>query len=168
MLSRLGVTDQAPYPLCTPDEALQRFEWDKGIPAARVCYGGEWTFLLDVCAHGRLLQPSVLTRLSLGTEAVSVWHPLTGSTRIAHACDGALMASFDTWAVHLTDGQDVSRLNRALADAGFFPEDDEDYPDDWTDSAAALVVLEREFGLELSPQVAKGALPAVSLQHLQG
>ncbi|WP_159073706.1 hypothetical protein [Streptomyces sp. RTd22] len=40
--------------------------------------------------------------------------------------------------------------------------------DDWSSSAMALVALEREFGLALSLGVAKDALPAISLQHLQG
>ncbi|WP_432106584.1 hypothetical protein [Streptomyces sp. AA1529] len=111
--------------------------------------------------------PSVLTRPPEGTEAVSVWHPLAGSAHIAHARDGVLMAGIDTWHVYLTESQDVSHPNRALDDAGFF-RDDEDYEDDWTDSAAALMLLEREFGLKLSPQMANGALAAVSLQHLPG
>lgn len=165
VLSRLDVTDQAPYPLYTPDEAVQRFGWGHKHPAARICRAGGWTFLLDVDAHGLLLQASVLTRLSLGTEAVSVWHPIDGTTRIAHACDGQLMANYDDDHVHLTAGADPSRLNRALAEAGFFPEDDE-FDDDWAPSAMALVVLEQEFSLTLSSETAESPLPTVSLQHL--
>ncbi|MEU9796289.1 DUF6461 domain-containing protein [Streptomyces sparsogenes] len=168
VLSRLDVVDQAPYPLCTPDEALQRFGWGHETPAARVCRSGEWTFLLDVDAHGRLLQPSVLTRLSMGTEAVAAWYLMAGTTRIAHARDGRVMADFDAWAVHLMRGTDPSRLVRALTAVGFFREDDDDYEDDWASSSMALVALEREFGLALSPEVAKDALPTVNLQHLQG
>ncbi|MEU7467415.1 DUF6461 domain-containing protein [Streptomyces sp. NPDC044984] len=167
VLSRLDVTDQAPYPLCTPDEAFQRFGWGHETPAARVCRSGEWTFLLDVDAHGRLLQSSVLTRLSADAEAVSVWHLLAGTTRIAHARDGELLIELDAWAQHLTKGTDPSRVNRALDGVGFFREDDDDH-DDWAWSEMALVALEREFGLTLSPDVAGGALPTVGLQHLQG
>ncbi len=168
VLSRLNVTDQAPYPLCTPEEALQRFGPGEMTPAVRVCRSGEWVFLLDVDAHGELLQPSVLTGLSLGTEAVSVWYLMAGTTRIVHAQDGKVMADFDAWAVHLTSGADTSRIDRALTDVGFFREDEDDYEDDWSAPAMALVALEREFDLTLSPDVAKGALPAVSLQHLRG
>ncbi|MFH9859360.1 DUF6461 domain-containing protein [Streptomyces sp. NPDC017202] len=168
VLSRLGVADQAPYPLCTPEEALQCFGWDEQTPAVRVCRSGEWIFLLDVDAHGRLLQPSVLSGLSMGTEAVSVWYQMAGTTRIVHARDGEIMADFDAWAVHMTTGADTSRLCSALADVGFFPEDEDDFDDDWSPSVMALVALERAFGLTLSPGVAKGALPTVSLQHLRG
>lgn len=168
VLSRLGVTGQAPYPLCTPDEALRRFGWyGHETPAARVCRSGEWTFLLDVDAHGRLLQTPVLTRLSTGTEAVSVWKLLDSTTRIAHARSGELLAYYDAWHFQPPEGADPSFLNRALTDAGFFLEEDL-VPDDWAPSAAALDMLEREFGLALSPEVAKGPLPTVSLQHLRG
>lgn len=95
VLSRLGVADQAPYPLCTPEEALQCFGWDEQTPAVRVCRSGEWIFLLDVDAHGRSLEPSVLSGLSMGTEAVSVWYQMAGTTRIVHARDGKIMADFD-------------------------------------------------------------------------
>jgi hypothetical protein len=32
----------------------------------------------------------------------------------------------------------------------------------------ALLALEREFGLVLPPEIARGPLPTVNLQHLQG
>ncbi len=175
VLVRLGVTDQAPYPLCTSGEALRKFGWGEGTPAVRVC-GGEWTFLFDVTAHGKLSNDAVLSHLSAGGEAVSVWSILDGTTRVAHAREGELLADIDAWAVHLTTGADPSRVNRALTEAGFFRdwededgEDGEDGEDDWlVPSAAALIAMEREFGMAVSPVAANGTLPTVSLRHLLG
>ncbi|MFI5567538.1 DUF6461 domain-containing protein [Streptomyces sp. NPDC051740] len=168
VLSRPDVTDQAPYPLCTPDEALRRFGWNgHETPAARVCRSGEWTFLLDVDAHGRLLRSSVLTDLSRDTEAVSIWKLLDGTTRIAHARSGEFLAYYDAWHFEPPEGADPSFLNRALTDAGFFLEENWE-SDDWESTTAALLMLEREFGLALSPEVARSPLPTVSLLYLRG
>ncbi|MER8000307.1 DUF6461 domain-containing protein [Streptomyces sp. NPDC095613] len=167
VLARLSVTDQAPYPLYTPGVAVRRLGFGHENPAARICQAGQWTFLLDVDAHGLLLQTPVLTRLSVGTEAVSVWHVMDGTTRIAHAIDRQLMAHYDDDAVHLTTGADPSRVNHALAEAGFFPDDDE-FDDDWSPAAMALVAVEREFGLTLSSGTAESPLPTVSLNDLRG
>ncbi|MFK4272837.1 DUF6461 domain-containing protein [Streptomyces milbemycinicus] len=167
VLSRLSVTDQAPYPLCTPDEALQRFGSGAETPAARVCRSGEWTFLIDIDDHGVLLQSPVLTRLSMSTEAVSIWKLLDSTTRIAHAQSGELLAYYDAWHFQPAEGADPSFLNRALTDAGFFLEENWE-SDDWEPSVSALLMLEREFGLALSSEVAKSPLPTVSLLHLQG
>ncbi|MER6695056.1 DUF6461 domain-containing protein [Streptomyces minutiscleroticus] len=167
VLSRLSVTDQAPYPLCTPEEALQRFGWGFEQPAVRICRSEGWTLLLDVDDHGVLLQSPVLAHLSMGTEAVAVWKLLDGTTRIAHARSGELLAYYDAWHFQPPEGADPSFLDRALTDAGFFLDENWE-SDDWELPTAALGMLEREFGLTLSPEVARGPLPTVGLSHLRG
>ncbi|PJE95788.1 hypothetical protein CUT44_21260 [Streptomyces carminius] len=167
VLSRLGVTDRAPYPHYTPQEAIQRLGHGHENPAARVCHSGEWTFLLDVDDHGVLLRTPVLTRLSMGTEAVSIWKLLDSTTRIAHASNGELMAHYDDWMFEPAKGTDPSRLNRALAAIGFFREENEE-SDEWSAPEMALLALEREFGLVLPSEVSRGPLPTVGLRHLRG
>lgn len=167
VFSRLGVTGQAPYPQLTDEEAIQQFGHGFETPAVRVCSSGDWTIILDVEAHGRLLQTSVLTRLSAGTEAVSIWKLLDSTTQISHARDGKLLAHFNAWTFEPAEGIDASCLNRALADVGFFVEENWE-SDEWSVPGMALCALESEFGLALLPEVALGPLPTVSLQHLEG
>ncbi|MFF9691255.1 DUF6461 domain-containing protein [Streptomyces sp. NPDC014623] len=167
VVSRLDVAGQAPYPQFTDEEAIQHFGHGFETSAVRVCDSGEWTILLDVEAHGRLLQAPVLTRLSVGTEAVSVWKLLDSTTQISHAGDGQLLAHFNAWTFEPAEGIDASRLNRALSDVGFFLEENWE-SDEWSVPHSALLALEREFGLVLSPEIARGPLPTVSLQHVQG
>ncbi|NJQ16045.1 DUF6461 domain-containing protein [Streptomyces bohaiensis] len=165
VLDRLQVTAQAPYPLYTQHEAAQEYVWPAGAPAARVYSCDDWTFLFDVSAHGKLCEPTVVARLSAGGEAVSVWKALDGTTRVCHAQDGSLLADIDAWALHLTSGADPSRMNRALSETGFFRDWDTDEEDDWlVPSAAALLAVEREFEISISPEAVNGALPTVSLQ----
>ncbi|MGW4238451.1 DUF6461 domain-containing protein [Streptomyces sp. NPDC004749] len=166
VLARLSVTDQAPYPHYTPGEAVRRLGFGHENPAARICQAGQWTFLLDVDAHGLLLQTPVLTRLSVGTEAVSVWHVMDGTTRIGHARGGELLASYDAWRFEPPEGADPSFLNQALTDAGFFL--DENWESgEWEPSGAALLLLEREFGLTLPSGTVESPLPTVSLNDLR-
>ncbi len=166
VLARLSVTDQAPYPLYTTGEAVRRLGFGHENPAARICQAGQWTFLLDVDAHGLLLQTPVLTRLSVGTEAVSVWNVMDGTTRIGHARGGELLASYDAWHSEPPEGADPSFLNQALTDAGFFL--DENWESgEWEPAGAALLLLEREFGLTLSSGTAESPLPTVGLHHLR-
>ncbi|WP_139141065.1 DUF6461 domain-containing protein [Streptomyces qinglanensis] len=166
VLSRLGVADQAPYPQFTDEAAMGQFGHGFELPAVRVCASGGWTFLLDVEAHGRLLQSPVLTRLSRGAEAVSVWKLLSHTTQVSHARDGELLAEFDAWMFEPAEGADPVRLNHALSKVGFFVDEDSD-SDDCSDPEMALLALEREFGLALSPELARGPLPTVSLPHLK-
>jgi hypothetical protein len=167
VLSRLAVTDQVPYPRLTDEKAIQHFGHGFEVPAVRVCSSAGWTVLLDVEAHGRLLQTPVLTCLSAGTEAVSVWKLLDSTTQISHARDGELLAHFDAWTFEPAEGLDPSQLNRALTDVGFFLEENWE-SDEWSAPAMALLALEQEFDLVLPPEIAHGPLPTVSLQHLQG
>lgn len=167
VVSRLDVAGQAPYPQFTHKEAIQHFGHGFETSAVRVCGSGEWTILLDVEAHGRLLQTPVLTRLSVGTEAVSVWKLLDSTTQISHARDGELLAHFNAWTFEPAEGIDTSRLNHALSDVGFFLEENWE-SDEWSVPDSALLALEREFGLVLPPEIAHGPLPTVSLQHVQG
>ncbi|WP_139141064.1 DUF6461 domain-containing protein [Streptomyces qinglanensis] len=166
VLSRLGVADQAPYPQFTEEDAIEQFGHGFELPAVRVCASGGWTFLLDVDDHGRLLQTPVLTRLSRGTEAVSVWKLLSHTTEVSHARDGELLAEFSAWMFEPAEGADPVRLNRALTEVGFFV-DENWQSDDWFAPEMALLALEREFGLALSPELARGPLPTVSLPHLK-
>ncbi|MFG2276069.1 DUF6461 domain-containing protein [Streptomyces chartreusis] len=167
VLARLDVAGQAPHPAFTDEEAIQHFGHGFEAPAVRVCSSGGWTVLLDVEAHGRLLQTPVLTRLSVGTEAVSVWKLLDSTTQISHARDGELLAHFDAWTFEPAEGSAPSRLNGALTDVGFFLEENWE-SEEWSAPAMALLALEQEFGLVLPPEIAHGPLPTVSLQHLQG
>jgi hypothetical protein len=164
-LSRLGIVEQGPYPLYTPREALQHHGF--GAPAVRVCRGESWLFLLDVDPQGVTFQPPVLGRLSTGTEAVSAWHLLDGTTRIAHAYDGSLLATFDAWLFEPAEGADPARLNRALEESGFFLEENEE-SDEWSVPEMALLTIEREFGLVLQPGLANGPLPTVSIPGAAG
>ncbi|MFJ4153007.1 DUF6461 domain-containing protein [Streptomyces galbus] len=167
VLSRLQAASQAPYPAFTVEEAIRHFGHGFEAPAVRLCESRGWVYLLDVEAHGRLLQTPVLTRLSVGTEAVSVWKLLDSTTQIAHARGGELLARFDAWTFEPAEGDDPSRLNGALTEVGFFLEENWE-SEEWSAPAMSLLVLEQEFGLVLPPEIAHGPLPAVSLKHLQG
>ncbi|OMI37032.1 DUF6461 domain-containing protein [Streptomyces sparsogenes] len=159
-LSRLGVVEQGPYPLYTLREALQGHGF--GALAVRVCRSEGWLFLLDVDPQGITFQAPVLRRLSADTEAVSAWHLLDGTTRIAHARDGDVLATFDAWLFEPAGGTDPARLNRALEESGFFLEENEE-SDEWNIPEMALLAIEREFGLVLPPGLANEPLPTVSV-----
>ncbi|PJE95838.1 hypothetical protein CUT44_21555 [Streptomyces carminius] len=158
VLSRLGVTPQAPYPHCTVQEAVERFGPD--VPAVRVCRSGQWTFLLDVQPHGRVFDRDVLAPLSVGTEAVSAWHLLSSTTMAAHARDGEILAVYDDWTFEPPKGPFPERLNRALESVGFFTEAEES--DDWDALPMILAALEREFDLSLSADAVNGPWPRSS------
>jgi hypothetical protein len=145
-----------------------RVPWDHfGITCVRGLSPDEVLSRPGVDDHGVLLQTPVLTRLSVGTEAVSIRSLLDGTTRNAHARPGELLAYYDAWHFQPPAGADPSFLHRALTDAGFFLEEDRE-SDDWDPSTAGLHTLEREFGLTLSPEAARSPQPTVGLLHLRG
>jgi hypothetical protein len=161
VLSRLGMADAAKGPLCTPRGAVECFPPE--LPAVRVCRNGRWTFLIDVMPHGRTFD--VLSDLSKGTEVVAVWQLIAAGTKAAHARDGRLLGTFDSWHFGPAEGEDPSRLNGALAGVGFFAEgawESEDF-EGWVMVPAAL---EREFGLDLPAELVSGPLLTVRLPEL--
>ncbi|OKK12737.1 DUF6461 domain-containing protein [Streptomyces sp. CB02400] len=109
---------------------------------------------------GVVFRRPVLKRLSAGTEAVSVWKLLDGTTRVVHVRDGEALALFDSWRFEPASGPEPHRLNRVLERAGFFEEDEEEIDDEFSDPAAALEAVEREFGLGVDPQAVAGPLPS--------
>ncbi|MFE7440918.1 DUF6461 domain-containing protein [Streptomyces chartreusis] len=165
VLSRLDVADLDSHPQFTEEEAIQHFGHGFETPAVRVYSSEGWTILLDVEAHGSLLQAPVLTGLSVGAEALSVWKLLDATTQISHARDGELLAHFNAWTFEPAEGIDPSRLNRALTDVGLFLDKNWE-SGEWSVPGMALLAVEQEFGLVLPAEIVRGPLPTVSLQHL--
>ncbi|MEK8172989.1 DUF6461 domain-containing protein [Streptomyces sp. M19] len=118
-------------------------------------------------AHGRTFEPEVLSRLSAGTEVIVAWHLLDGTTHVAHARDGAVLATFNAWTFEPPEGSDPRRLHQALAAVGFFT-DEEEEDEDWVPSEMVLAALEREFGLTLPGDVTARPLPTASLPNEEG
>ncbi|MEU5749813.1 hypothetical protein ABZ804_30390 [Streptomyces sp. NPDC047726] len=102
----------------------------------------------------------------MSTNAISIWRPLDGTTRIGHARSGNLLAYYNAWHFQPPEGAAPSFLNRALTHTGFC-QDENLEPDRRKQSGAALRLLEREFGVALSPEIARDALSTVSPQRLQ-
>ncbi|TQL94940.1 hypothetical protein FB559_0429 [Actinoallomurus bryophytorum] len=165
VMARLGVADQDPYPRCTPEEAVERFDLD--VPAVRVHHEGDWVFVLEVNSQlGVTFKPQMLARLSEGSEAVSAQQLLDSTAKVAHARQGELLATYIDWHFEPPSGKDPSRLNRALTQVGFFREENED-SDEWEASKMILVAVEREFGLTVSPEVVNGPLPTAVLPYVK-
>ncbi|OMI35347.1 DUF6461 domain-containing protein [Streptomyces sparsogenes] len=160
VLARLGVTDGAPLPRLTVQEAMARFGLE--MPAVRLCVSGRWNFLLDVDPHGKTFDPRAMSRLSVGTEVVSAWYMLAGTVRVAYAYDGRVLATYRDFMCKPAEGTDPGRLNRALDSVGFFSEEFEE-SDDWDPAEMALAAIEREFAMALAPEVVNGPLATVSL-----
>jgi uncharacterized protein DUF6461 len=163
VLARLGLADQEEHPRYTSLEAARHFGYD--VPILRIHDDADWTILLEVNPHfGKTLQPQTLARLSGGTEAVSAQKMLDSTAKAAHALDGELLATYIDWDFVPAKGADPSRLNRALTNAGFFQEENED-SDEWRPPEMVLLALEREFGISVSPHIANGPLPTVAIPH---
>ena len=126
---------------------------------------GRWTFLIDVEPHGLFLEPEVLTRLSVGTEAISVWNVLAGTVHVAHAVDGRMQATYNAWTFQPPEGVSPERLDQMLRAVGFFSEIQEEATeeDEWTSAEMVLAALERGFGLELPAEMVSGPMLTVGL-----
>ncbi|MFD3826290.1 DUF6461 domain-containing protein [Streptomyces sp. NPDC058625] len=159
VLARLGVDGPDPLPRCPIDGTIEHFGPDSWAVRFHCPPGAGWAYVFDAFAQvGVTFREPVLKELSRGTEAVSVWKLLDGTTRVAHACDGEILALFDSWMFDPASGKGPDRLNRALERAGFFPDETDD---DFSDPAAALEAVESEFGLTVDPQEVAGPLPTV-------
>lgn len=161
VLARLGADGSEPPVRCRIDGAYDAFDPDSWAVRIHCPPGAGWAYAFDAFPQtGVMFRRPVLKRLSAGTEAVSVWKLLDSTTRVAHVRDGEVLALFDSWRFEPASGPEPHRLNQALERAGFFLDDDE-IDDDFSDPAAALEAVEREFGLGVDPQAVAGPLPSV-------
>ncbi|MFI2374922.1 DUF6461 domain-containing protein [Streptomyces sp. NPDC018964] len=159
ILARLGAVAPDPLPRYPIDGTAEHF--GMGSWAVRIHCPAEsgWAYVFDALPQmGVPFKEPVLKELSRGTEAVSVWKFLDGTTRVAHARDGEILALFDSWRFDPASGKEPDRLNRALERVGFFLDEPDD---DFSDPAAALEAVESDFGLAVNPRDVTGPLPTV-------
>ncbi|KOT35830.1 hypothetical protein ADK41_24275 [Streptomyces caelestis] len=161
VLVRLGADGSEPPVRCRIDGAYDAFDPDGWAVRLHCPPGTGWVYVFDAFPQtGVVFRRPVLRRLSAGTEAVSVWKLLDSTTRVAHVRDGEVLALFDSWRFEPASGPEPHRLNHALERVGFFVDDDE-ADDEFSDPAAALEAVEREFGLGVDPRAVAGPLPSV-------
>lgn len=159
--ARLGADGSEPPVRCRIDGAYGAFDPDGWAVRIHCPPGAGWAYVFDAFPQtGVVFRRPVLERLSAGTEAVSVWKLLDGAIRVAHVRDGEVLALFDSWRFDPARGPEPHRLDQALERAGFFLDDD-GTDDDFSDPAAALEAVEREFGLGVDPRAVAGPLPSV-------
>ncbi|MCX2926985.1 DUF6461 domain-containing protein [Streptomyces sp. NEAU-W12] len=159
VLARLGAVGSDPLPRCPIDGVVEHFGPDSWAVRVYCPTGSGWAYVFDAFPQvGVTFREPVLKELSRGTEAVSVWKFLDGTTRVAHARDGEILALFDSWRFDPASGKEPGRLNRALERVGFLLDEP---GDDLSDPAAALEAVESEFGLTVDPQEVAGPLPTV-------
>ncbi|MDN3354445.1 DUF6461 domain-containing protein [Actinomadura sp. DC4] len=160
--ARLGVSGQGPHPQYTSLEAARHFGY--GVPVVRVHAGGDWTLLLEVNPNitDAAFQKQLLSRLSVGTEAVCVQKLMDSTAKATHARDGEVLATYLDWDFTPAKGPDPSRLNRGLSEVGFFQDGSEDY-DHWNPAEMVLLAVEREFEISVFPDIVNGPLPTVRI-----
>ncbi|MFI2429796.1 DUF6461 domain-containing protein [Streptomyces sp. NPDC018955] len=159
VLARLGAVGSDPLPRYPIDGVAEHFSLDSWAVRVYCPDRSVRAYVFDVLPQmGVPFREPVLKELSRGMEAVSVWKFLDGTTRVAHARDGGILALFDSWRFDPASGTNPDRLNRALERVGFFLDEPDD---DFSDPAAALEAVESEFGLTVNPQEVAGPLPTV-------
>ncbi|MFF9063436.1 DUF6461 domain-containing protein [Streptomyces sp. NPDC014882] len=159
VVARLGAAGSDPLPRYPIDGVAEHFSLDSWAVRVHCPEGPGWAYVFDALPQmGVPFRKPVLKELSRSTEAVSVWKFLGGTTRVAHARDGEILALFDSWRFDPASGKEPDRLNRALERVGFFLDEPDD---DFSDPAAALEAVESEFGLAVNPQEVAGPLPTV-------
>ncbi len=159
VLARLGAVGPDPLPRYPIDGVAEHYSLGSWAVRVYCPEGTGWAYVFDALPQvGVPFREPVLKELSRGTEAVSVWKFLDGTTRVAHARDGEILALFDSWKFDPASGTDPDRLNRALERVGFFLDEP---GDDFSDPAAALEAVESEFGLVVDPREVAGPLPTV-------
>jgi hypothetical protein len=173
VLRRLGVPAGTVPQMCTEAEAQVAFPAQPfldappyvRVQAERIGVHGRWTFLIDVEPHGLLLEPELLTRLSVGTEAISAWYVMSSTVHVAYAVDGRMQATFNSWTFQPPSGDTPERLDQMLRTVGCFSEIQEEAieEEEWTDSQMVLAALERGFGLELPAEMVSGSMLTVGL-----
>ncbi|MCX2928465.1 DUF6461 domain-containing protein [Streptomyces sp. NEAU-W12] len=159
VLARLGAAGSDPLPRYPIDGVAEHFGLESWAVRVYCPEGTGWAYVFDALPEmGVPFREPVLKELSRGTEAVSVWQPITASVRVAHARDGKILTLFDWGRVDPASGTEPDRLNRVLDRAGFFLDEPDD---DFSGPAAALEAVESEFGLAVDPQEVAGPLPTV-------
>ncbi|MFC8424712.1 DUF6461 domain-containing protein [Streptomyces sp. NPDC057236] len=159
VLARLDAVGPDPLPRCPIDGVAEHLSPDSWVVRVHCPEGSGRAYVLDAFPQmGIPFREPVLKELSRSTEAVSVWKLLDGTTRVAHARDGEILALFDSWRFDPASGTDPDRLNRALERVGFFLDEPDD---DFSDPASALEAVESEFGLAVDPREVAGPLPTL-------
>lgn len=121
VVDRLAAAGPDPLPRYPIDGVAEHVSLDSWTVRVYCPEGSGWAYVFDALPQvGVPFREPVLKELSRGTEAVSAWKFLDGTTRVAHACDGEILALFDSWRFDPASGKEPDRLNRALDRVGFF------------------------------------------------
>jgi Family of unknown function (DUF6461) len=136
-------------------------------PFVRVGRSGEWLFAWEEASHEGT-RPEVLRRVSHGGEAVVVRHALDAFAEFGYAAGGVVVSHLVTIVPYRRSGSDPDRFLPLLRQAGldFETAAQHDAGDEQPvlgDLEAVLTVVERAFGLSLSPQEVEGAWPSARI-----
>lgn len=160
LLRRFGVGDRGipvrreAEPLTAAQARAAEHSWTTGhLPVVRAGHAGKWSFAFED-GHHEGIKPSVLPRLSAGTQAVALY---TWGPELAVMRDGELAATFCGSDPRRRGGQDPAMLDGALAREGVLPWDR--YRSQQEHLSGLLAVLRGELGIEFDPEVLTGPLP---------
>ncbi|MGW7674411.1 DUF6461 domain-containing protein [Streptomyces sp. NPDC054775] len=161
ILSSMGLRLADAKAQLTPHQAAERFHSES--TALRVTESRDWTLLLEVNNTGFLHVHEVLAEISKDSEAVAYRHLLDSTSRVAHAIDGRVVATYDDWLFDEVEGDAPDRLTRAFESGGVFDEEKSE-EDDWDQNYAIINSLQSEFNITISDSaIFDGPLPTFTL-----